>query len=212
MIVTDAVREYIEQTSPAPDGLLAEMRERGVRDGVPILDAQAAALLHVLARAVGARRIVEVGTAIGFSTLHLARALPADGELVSFEIDRERHSAAQSYFARARLAARVDLRLQDATEGLRELTGPFDLAFLDGLKAEYADQVDQIVPLMRSGGLIAVDNILMSGAVAEGRPVDGWSSERIETARAFNDHLVSHPDLITTLTPVGDGLALAVRR
>jgi len=212
MIVTDAVRDYIEQTCPAPDGLLAEMRDRGVRDGVPILDAQAAALLHVLARAMGARRIVEVGTAIGFSTLHLGRALPADGELVSFEIDRERHAAAQSYFARARLAARVDLRLQDATEGLKELSGPFDLAFLDGLKAEYADQVDQIVPLMRSGGLIAVDNILMSGAVAEGRPVDGWSSDRIETARAFNEHLVNHPDLITTLTPVGDGLALAVRR
>lgn len=212
MIVTDAVRAYIEQTGPPPDGLLAEMRERGVRDGVPILDAQAAALLHVLARAVGARRIVEVGTAIGFSTLHLARALPGDGELVSFEIDRERHAAAQSYFARARLAARIDLRLQDATAGLRELAGPFDVAFLDGLKAEYAGQLDQIVPLMRPGGLIAVDNILMSGAVAEGRPIDGWSSERVATARAFNEHLVDHPDLIATLTPVGDGLALAVRR
>lgn len=212
MIVTDAVRTYIEQTSPAPDGLLAEMRERGVRDGVPILDAQAAALLHVLARAVGARRIVEVGTAIGFSTLHLARALPADGELISFEIDRERHAAAQSYFARAKLAARIDLRLEDATSGLRSLSGPFDLAFLDGLKAEYADQLDQIATLMRPGGLIAVDNILMSGAVAEGRPVDGWNSERIATARAFNEHLVDHPDLIATLTPVGDGLALAVRR
>lgn len=212
MIVTDAVRSYLERTIPAPDPLLAEMRERGRRDGVPILDAQAASLLHVLARAVGARRIVEVGTAIGFSTLHLARALPPDGELISFEIDRERHSAAQSYFARARLAARIDLRLQDATEGLTELEGPFDLAFLDGLKTEYADQLDRIVGLMRPGGLIAVDNILMSGGVAEGHAIDGWSSDRIATARAFNDHLVNHPDLIATLTPVGDGLALAVRR
>ena len=89
---------------------------------------------------------------------------------------------------------------------------PFDLAFLDGLKAEYADQLDRIVALMRPGGLIAVDNILMSGGVAEGRAIDGWSSDRIATARAFNDHLVNHPDLIATLTPVGDGLALAVRR
>lgn len=211
MIVTDAVRSYLEQTRPAPDALLAEMRARGAKDGVPILDADAAALLHVLARAIGARRIVEVGTAIGVSTLHLARALPDDGELISFEIDRERHAAAQSYFARARLAAHVDLRLQDASEGLAELEGPFDLAFLDGLKAEYADQVDQIVPLLRLGGLIAVDNILMSGAVAEGRPVDGWSSDRVATARAFNEHLLSHPQLRATLTPVGDGVALAVR-
>lgn len=212
MIVTDAVRSYLEQTRPAPDALLAEMRERGARDGVPILDAGAAGLLHLLARAIGARRIVEVGTAIGVSTLHLARALPDDGELISFEIDRERHAAALSYFARERPRAHVDLRLQDACDGLAELEGPFDLAFLDGLKAEYSDQVDQIVPLLRPGGLIAVDNILMSGAVAEGRAMEGWSSERVATARAFNDHLLDHAELVTTLTPVGDGLALAVRR
>src|SRR4051812_19621523 len=138
MIVTDAVRTYLDETRPEPDTLLAEMQERGARDSVPILDAHAAALLGVLARAAGARRIVEVGTAIGVSTLHLARALPDDGELISFEIDRERHTQALSYFARARLSARVDLRLQDAAEGLATLEGPFDVAFLDGLKAEYA--------------------------------------------------------------------------
>jgi predicted O-methyltransferase YrrM len=212
MIVTDAVRSYLEQTRPEPDALLAEMRERGTRDSVPILDAQAATLLQVLARAVRARRIVEVGTAIGVSTLHLARALPDDGELISFEIDPERHTQALSYVARARLSARVDLRLQDAAEGLLELEGPFDLAFLDGLKAEYAGHLDLIVPLMRPGGLLAVDNVLMSGAVAEGRPIDGWSGDRVATARTFNDHFLGHPDLDGLITPVGDGIALAVRR
>ncbi|MDO8210828.1 O-methyltransferase [Conexibacter sp. CPCC 206217] len=212
MIVTDAVRSYLDQTRPEPDALLAEMQERGARDSVPILDAQAATLLQVLARAVGARRIVEVGTAIGVSTLHLARALPADGELISFEIDRERHTQALSYFARARLPARVDLRLQDAAEGLTQVEGPFDFAFLDGLKAEYAGHLDLIVPLMRPGGLLAVDNVLMSGAVAEGRPIDGWSGDRVATARSFNDHFLGHPQLDGLITPIGDGLALAVRR
>ena len=212
MIVTDAVRSYLDETRPEPDSLLAEMRERGARDSIPILDPQAAALLHVLARAMGARRIVEVGTAIGVSTIHLARALPDDGELISFEIDRERHTAAQSYFGRARLTAQVDLRLQDATEGLAELTGPFDIAFLDGVKAEYGQYLDLVVPLLRPGGLVAVDNVLMSGAVAEGRAIDGWSEERVETARAFNEHFLGHPDLVGTITPVGDGIALAVRR
>lgn len=212
MIVTDAVRSYLDQTRPEPDALLAEMQERGARDSVPILDAQAATLLQVLARAVGARRIVEVGTAIGVSTLHLARALPADGELISFEIDRERHTQALSYFARARLSARVDLRLQDAAEGLTQVEGPFDFAFLDGLKAEYAGHLDLIVPLMRPGGLLAVDNVLMSGAVAEGRPIDGWSGDRVATARSFNDHFLGHPQLDGLITPIGDGLALAVRR
>lgn len=212
MIVTDAVRSYIAETRPEPDALLAEMQERGARDSIPILDPQAARLLNVLARATGARRIVEVGTAIGVSTLHLARALPADGELVSFEIDRERHTQALSYFARARVAARVDLRLQDAGEGLRELEGPFDLAFLDGLKAEYAGHLELIVPLLRPGALVAVDNVLMSGAVAEGRAIDGWSGERVETARAFNDRFLGHPELDGLITPVGDGIALAVKR
>lgn len=212
MIVTEAVHDYLDATRPASDALLTEMQERGHRDKVPILDPQAAALLHVLARAMGARRIVEVGTAIGVSTIHLARALPDDGELISFEIDRERHAAAQSYFARARLTADVDLRLQDATEGLAELTGPFDIAFLDGVKAEYGQYLDLVVPLLRPGGLVAVDNVLMSGAVAEGRAIDGWSEERVETARSFNEHFLGHPELVGTITPVGDGIALAVRR
>lgn len=212
MIVTDAVRSYIDETRPEPDALLAEMQERGARDNVPILDPQAARMLNVLARAIGARRIVEVGTAIGVSALHLARALPDDGELVSFEIDRERHTQAVSYFTRARLAARIDLRLQDAGEGLRELEGPFDLAFLDGLKAEYEGHLELVVPLLRPGGLVAVDNVLMSGAVAEGRAVDGWSDDRVATARAFNDRFLGHPELDGLITPVGDGIALAVKR
>lgn len=212
MIVTDAVRSYIDETRPEPDALLAEMQERGARDNVPILDPQAARMLNVLARAIGARRIVEVGTAIGVSALHLARALPDDGELVSFEIDRERHTQAVSYFTRARLAARIDLRLQDAGEGLRELEGPFDLAFLDGLKAEYEGHLELVVPLLRPGGLVAVDNVLMSGAVAEGRAIDGWSDDRVATARAFNDRFLGHPELDGLITPVGDGIALAVKR
>lgn len=212
MIVTDAVRRYLAEARPPADALLAEMIERGRRDRVPILDPQAGALLHVVARAMGARRIVEVGTAIGVSTLHLARALPADGELVSFEIDRERHAAAQSYFGRAGLAARIDLRLQDAIEGLAALRGPFDLAFLDGVKAEYGDYLERVLPLLRPGGLVAVDNVLMAGAVAENRPLEGWSEERVATARAFNETLLSHSELDATITPVGDGIALAVRR
>lgn len=213
MIVTPAVREYLDATRPPADPLLAEMQAHGARERIPILDAQSGALLHVLARAIGARRIVEVGTAIGVSTLHLARALPADGELVSFEIDPERHAAAQAYLGRdGELQAQLDLRLQDARAGLAELDGAFDLAFLDGVKAEYEDYLALVVPLLRSGGLVAVDNVLMSGTVAENRSDGHWSDEQIATARAFNERLLAHPQLVATITPVGDGIALAARR
>jgi len=212
MIVTPAVQQYLDATRPAPDPLLAEMQAHGARERIPILDAQSGALLHVLARAIGARRIVEVGTAIGVSTLHLARALPPDGELVSFEIDPERRLAAQAYLERDDLHARVDLRLQDARAGLAELSGPFDLAFLDGVKAEYEDYLDLVVPLLRPGGLVAVDNVLMAGTVAENRSDGHWTEEQIAIARAFNARLLSHPQLDATITPVGDGIALAARR
>ncbi len=166
----------------------------------------------MLARAIGARRIVEVGTAIGVSTLHLARALPQGGELISFEIDAERRAAASAYLGRAELAGRVDLRLLDARAGLAELEGPFDLAFLDGVKAEYAEYLELVVPLLRRGGLVAIDNVLMSGTVAENRSDGHWTAEQIADARALNARLLSHPALVATVTPVGDGIAFAARR
>jgi caffeoyl-CoA O-methyltransferase len=212
MIVTDPVRDYLDAIRPAPDPLLAEMEAHGARDGIPILDPHGGALLHVLARAIGARRIVEVGTAIGVSTLHLARALPQGGELISFEIDPERRAAASAYLGRAELAARVDLRLLDARAGLAELEGPFDLAFVDGVKAQYAEYLELIVPLLRRGGLVAIDNVLMSGTVAQGRSDGHWTERQIADARALNLRLLSHPALVATVTPVGDGIALAARR
>lgn len=212
MIVTTAVRDYLDEIRLPADPLLAEMQAHGARDRVAILDAQSGALLHVLARAIGARRIVEVGTAIGVSTLHLARALPSDGELVSFEIDPERRAAAERYLGSAGLDARIDLRLQDARAGLAELEGPFDLAFLDGVKAEYEEYLRLVVPLLRPGGLVAVDNVLMSGTVAENRSDGHWTDDQIARARAFNELLLGHPELDATIVPVGDGIALAARR
>lgn len=212
MIVTEAVGRYTRELLPEPDEVLAEMERHARRDGVPIVEPQTGVLLHVLALACGAKRIVEVGTAIGVSTLHLARALPADGKLVSFEIDRERQAAARGYLERAGLLDRCDLRLEDAREGLVGLEGPFDMAFIDGVKAQYGDYFDLLLPLLGSGAVLAVDNVLMSGTVAEGRSDGHWTAEQIATARRFNERLLSASELVGTVTPVGDGLLVAVRR
>src|SRR5205823_11214944 len=103
---------------PEPDPVLAEMRAHGARDGIPIVDPETAVLLAVLAHACGARRVVEVGTAIGVSTLHLARAVGDGGTVISFDIDAGRQAAARDYLDRAGVGDRADLRLQDAAEGL----------------------------------------------------------------------------------------------
>jgi predicted O-methyltransferase YrrM len=212
VIVTEAVRDYLSRSRPAPDPVLAEMEDHGAREGIPIVVPETGALLHVLALGCGARRVLEVGTAIGVSTLHLARALPADGVIVSFEIDERRHTAARSYLERAGVSKRADLRLEDARSGLRGLEGEFDLAFIDGVKAQYGEYFDLVLPRLRAGGLLLVDNVLMGGTVAEGRSDGRWSEDQIERARAFNERLLKHPELEATITPVGDGVLIAVRR
>ena len=111
VIVTEAVSRYLAELRSESDPVLAEMEAHGARDGIPIVVPETGALLHVLALASGARRVLEVGTAIGVSTLYLARALPDDGRVVSFEIDPERQAAARDYLERAGLLGRADLRL-----------------------------------------------------------------------------------------------------
>jgi predicted O-methyltransferase YrrM len=212
MIVSDAVQDYLAGARPKPDPVLAEMEEQGRRERIPIVAPETGQLLHVLARACGARRVLEVGTAIGVSTLYLAQALSPAGAVVSFEIDSERHRAARSYLERAGVLDRVDLRLQDAREGLAQLDGGFDMAFIDGVKAQYGDYFEALLPLLRPGAVLAVDNVLMSGTVAAGRSDGHWTEEQVATARAFNARLLADDQLTATITPVGDGVLVAVKR
>jgi len=212
MIVTDAVNRYLETLRPAADPVLAEMEAQAARDHIPVVAPPTGALLHVLALARGARRMIEVGTAIGVSTLYLARALPPGGTIVSFEVDPQRHQDARDYLGRAGVLDRADLRLEDARAGLRSLSGEFDMAFLDGVKAQYGDYFDVLTPLLGHGAVLVVDNVLMSGTVAEGRSDGNWTEAQIATARAFNARLTSHQDLTATVAPVGDGLLIAVRK
>lgn len=213
MIVTDAVARYLQQLRANPDPVLAEMEEHAAHDGIPIVVPQTGALLQVLALACGARRIVEVGTAIGVSTLYLARALPADGKVVSFDVDSGRQDAARAYLERAGVADRCDLRLEDARDGLIELEqGAYDVAFIDGAKTQYGDYFERLEPLLRVGALLVVDNVLMGGTVAEGRGDGPWTDEQIESARAFNERLLHSEDLTGTVAAVGDGVLIAVKR
>jgi caffeoyl-CoA O-methyltransferase len=212
VIVTDAVSAYLDSLRGEPDSVLAEMEAHAGRDGIPIVVPSTGQLLAVLVLASGARRIVEVGTAIGVSTLYMARALPADGRIVTFEIDEARHVAAREYLSRAGVLDRVDLHLQDAREGLASVSGEFDLAFVDGVKSQYGDYLDALLPLIRRGGIIAVDNVLMGGTVAENHSDGHWSAEQIATARGLNERLLTDPELHGTVTPVGDGVLIAVRR
>src|SRR5207248_9051137 len=122
------------------------------------------------------------------------------------------HEAARGYLERAGVLDRADLRLEDARAGLGTLEGEFDLAFIDGVKTQYDDYFDSLLPRLRPGGLLLVDNALMGGTVAEGRSDGHWSEDQIGRARAFNARLLEQEELAATITPVGDGVLVAVRR
>jgi predicted O-methyltransferase YrrM len=211
VIVTDAVESYLGSLRRSPDDVLAEMEDQAEQEDIPVVAPVTGALLHVLARAIGAEQVVEVGTAIGVSTLYLARALPPGGRIVSFEIDPARRAAAHRYLERAGVLDKVDLRLEPGLEGLAKVAGPFDLAFVDAVKLEYGGYLEAVIPLLRPGGLVVVDNTLMSGTVAENASDGHWTGQQIANARAVNETLVFHPDLTGTVTPIGDGVGIAVK-
>jgi predicted O-methyltransferase YrrM len=209
MSLGGAVEQYVTGLVGTPDPLLAEMYEHAEEESIPVVEPATGRLLEILATASGARRAVEVGTAIGVSTLHLARG---GAHVTSFEVDELRHQAARGYLGRGGFAERVDLRLQDAGEGLASVQGPIDLAFIDGPKQGYGDHIEQVIGLLRPGGLLLVDNVLISGTIVTGVPAGPWTAEHIESMRALNRRLSSDERLLSLITPVGDGVAMAVRR
>ncbi len=193
VILTKEVDEYLAKLRREPDEVLAEMEAEAQRDWIPVVPPETGELLGLLARMRGASRVVEIGTAIGVSTLYIARALPLDGQVVSFEIDPIRYQAARDYLQRAGVLDRTDLRLQDAREGLAELEGPFDMAFIDAAKMQYGDYIELLLPLLAPRAVVAIDNMLMSGTVATGRSDGNWTENQIEMARALNARVVGMP-------------------
>ena len=212
VILTKEVDGYLATLRREPDEVLADMEAQAEREWIPVVPPETGELLGLLARMRGASRVVEIGTAIGVSTLYIARALPSGGLVVSFEIDPARYEAARDYLERAGVLDRADLRLQDAREGLASLEGPFDMAFVDAAKMQYADYIELLLPLLAPRAVVAIDNMLMNGTVATGSSDGNWTEDQIEMARALNSRVVGMPEFEASLLPVGDGLLVAVRQ
>ena len=160
-----AVAAYLDGLTRLPHPVLARIRAAGVEAGVPIVDALTGALLHGLTRTLGATRVLEIGTAIGYSTVWMATALPPTGLLVSLERDQARATAARGYLAEAGLDDRVNVIVGEADRYLHKVAGPFDLIFQDGDKTQYGPMLDKLAPLLRPGGLLVTDNVLWDGEV-----------------------------------------------
>lgn len=206
-ILRPAQEGYLERLLPPRDALLAEMEAVSAEEGIASSDPEVGRLLEVIARASGARRIVEVGTAIGYGTVCLARGAP-EARVVTIDQDAARLERARGYLERAGVADRVELLHGSAREVLAGLEGPVDLAYVDAAKIEYRHYLDLLLPLLTVGGTLVFDNLLWSGKVAEPPDEDDPDADAI---RAFNPYLMIHPQLRSVLLPLGDGVGLATK-
>jgi caffeoyl-CoA O-methyltransferase len=206
---TERDHHWIEQAAEEPDGVVLEMERAGVGEGVPIVDRATGRVLAALA--AGRSRIVEVGTAIGYSTLWLARGQPPGGTIVTIDPDATRQERARAYWQAAGIADnRIITVNEKALEAFQRsddaLAGPFDMAFIDALKPEYGAYVEALVPRLAPGALVIADNVLWSGRVAG----SGSGDDRVTAdIRAFNESMLRDARFRSTILPVGDGLLIA---
>lgn len=212
-IVPEPIERYLSSLNRLHEPVLREVAEAGAREDLPLIDAEVGALLRVLATAVSASRVLEIGTAIGYSGIWLAGALPPHGRLISLEMNPDRARVALGNFARAGLADRVQVVVGDALRTIPSVAGPFDLIFQDGDKRQYVPLLDRLVDLLRPGGLLVTDNVLWNGEVVPG--FVSTPHRDPEDARAIADYNVrlnAHPRLMTAIVPLRDGVAMSVKK
>jgi predicted O-methyltransferase YrrM len=202
--------EYLEQLHPASTELLAEMEAYAAEQRVPIADREVALFLEITARATGARRVLEIGMAIGYSVINLLHGMPTDGLVVTIEPSAEMIARAEEYFARADVGGRVRIERGRALDVLPQLEETFDLVYLDALKEEYEAYLAASLPLLRIGGVVIADNLLWGGQVA-GEVRDAGQMASTQALRLFNQRFVRHPQLRAAVLPVGDGLGYGVK-
>ena len=211
-IFTDHVIRYMQEVRPERSPVMAEMEQFAETDHVPIVHWETGRFLATLVRAKDPALVLEVGTAIGYSTLHMAQEL-GRGKIVTLERDPDRVRQATSYLERAGVKDRVEIVEGDATETLADLPGPFDFIFLDGTKTEYRRYLEMAESKAAERAALVVDNMLMSGDVAlEDDSEAFWSPENLASAREFNADLVNSERWLGAVLPIGDGVVFAARR
>ena len=199
--------EYLDSLLPARDALLAQMERVASEEGQPIADPEIAQMLRILIQAVKPKRIIEVGTNIGYSVVVMGRECDESGAIDTIEIDPAILATARGFVAEAALRCAVHFHQGAALEVLPRLVGPFDFVFIDCVKSEYEAYLDLLLPKLVSGAVIVCDNLLWGGKVAE-----GVHDESTDALRAFNRRITEDERLRTTILPTGDGLGISIVR
>ncbi|HYM02461.1 MAG TPA: class I SAM-dependent methyltransferase [Stellaceae bacterium] len=215
LVLTDALSHYIDDVSLREPEILARLRQETAP--LPLAGMQIGPdqgqLMALLARLVGARLCLEIGTFTGYSTLQVALALPPEGRIIACDIDPKTTAIAQRYWAMAGVADKIDLRLAPALQTLDHLIaekqeGRFDFAFIDADKTNYDAYYERVLRLLRTGGLVLIDNVLWSGDVID----PAVNDPDTKALRALNAKLHRDERIDLSLLPMADGITLARKR
>lgn len=202
------VDDYLYAMLPKRNTVLTEMEEYATEHDIPIVGPAVARVLQQLALMIGARTVFELGSAIGYSTIWWAQAVGESGRVIYTDGDSKNAERARGYFARAGVSKQITLHTGDALEFLSEHRQEFDVIFNDVDKDDYPRVLRLVAPRLRKGGLFVTDNVLWSGRVAEKNPKESSTQAIVE----FNRKLADSPEFYTTILPIRDGLAVAMKK
>lgn len=206
-VTAEPVEDYLYSLLPSRDEVVAEIETEASRRNIPIVGPAVGRILYQLARMIDAKHVFEMGSAIGYSTIWWARAVGKGGRVFYTDGDRKNADQARRYFKRAGVDDRIEIQVGDALELLSEQKREFDVIFNDVDKEDYPRVFRLAIPRLRKGGLFVTDNVLWSGRVADPKNSEASTKAILE----FNRLLYSSPDLFTTILPIRDGLAVAMK-
>ena len=206
-ILSETLDEYLTDVMPARDAVLSEMEQIAKEQSIPIIGPLVGRVLYQMAVLAGAKRVFEMGSAIGYSTIWLARAVGPEGKVYYSDGSESNAARAQAYLERAGVADRVEIQVGDALDLLQASEGMFDIIFNDVDKHDYPRVFDMALPRIRKGGLLITDNVIWSGRVTA--PSDNATTQAIQE---YNKKAYSTDGIWTTIIPLRDGVAISMKQ
>ncbi|MFQ5907729.1 MAG: O-methyltransferase [Thermoplasmata archaeon] len=207
-VEVEAISGYLDGLLPERDAVLTRLEAEAHEEDIPIVGPRVGGLLQILVSLVGARRVLELGTAVGYSAIWMARGMSPGGELISVEARQSMAERARRNVDEAGLGDVIDVRLGQALSTLPAVEGDFDLIFNDIDKESYPEVIPWAKKLLRPGGLLVTDNVLWGGRVADPSEQDSWT----EAIRTYNRTLGEDEDMETVILPVRDGVSVSRKR
>lgn len=212
MVSIDYINDYIRKTIKKNDGILAQLEEFAEKNHVPIVQPEVAALLKVITLTLKPKKVLEIGTAIGYSSILISTALPPGGKIDTIDRYELMFERAKSNIKKANLENTINIIFGDAAEILKTLDSEYDMIFLDAAKGQYPEFLPQCLRLLKSGGILISDNILYKGMIANDELVVRRKKTIVTRLRSYLDNICNNPQLETSIVPIGDGVALSYKK